>query len=149
MLSDRANAIRRSRWRPVRTPWARRVPAPAAGTALVGTLVGFVMILVLLLFSAQLLVRLYATSVLASVATRAAETVAQSPVPVAAEGPAEQAARASLGSFAARRAVFRWREVDSRRVVLEIAARSPQFLPGLSAWDSIERTVTIRTERFR
>jgi Flp pilus assembly protein TadG len=122
---------------------------PDAGTAVVGTLVGFVIFLVLLLFSAQLIVRLYATSALTSAATRAAETVAQAPAPSSAVAAAERAARQQLGSFGGRRAVFDWQEVDAQQVVLRVQAPSPEFLPFVPGWSEITRTVTVRTERFR
>jgi len=119
------------------------------GTAVVGTLVGFAIFLVLLLFSAQVLVRLYAVSALTSAATRAAETVADSPDPRAQVGRAEDLARAQLGSFGATRTTFVWKEVDAQQVVLEVVASSPGFVPGPSSWQRITRTVTVRTERFR
>lgn len=114
-----------------------------------GTLVGFAIFLTLLLFSAQVLVRLYATSALTSAATRAAETVAGSPVPSEAVAPAEAAAKAQLGTFGAERTTFVWKEVDARQVVLEVQGRSPELLPGFAGWPVITRTVTVRTERFR
>lgn len=114
-----------------------------------GTLVGFLIFLVLLLFATQVVVRMYATSVLTSAATRAAETVASSPVPLADVTTAETDARSQLGSFGADNTVFVWREVDAQQVVLEVSGRSPEFLPGLSGWSRIDRTVTVRTERFR
>lgn len=116
---------------------------------MVGTLVGFTIFLVLLLFAAQVVVRLYATSVVTSAATRAAETVAEAAVPEAAVPAAQAAAVEQLGSFASQHATFSWREVDGTEVVLNVAARSPEFLPGLADWSRISRTVTIRTERFR
>lgn len=116
---------------------------------MVGTVIGFAIFMVLLLFATQVIVRLYATSVLTSVATRAAESVAQSPIPAAYEAQAAAAARLELGSFGKRRARFVWEEADARRVVLHVVARSPEFLPGLPGWSRISRTVTVRTERFR
>jgi hypothetical protein len=62
---------------------------------------------------------------------------------------AEAAARAELGGFGARHTTFVWREVDGAQVVLEVQARSPEFLPGLPGWSRIDRTVTVRRERFR
>lgn len=120
------------------------------GTAVVGTLVGFAVFMVLLLFATQEVVRLYATSAVTSAATRAAEAVASaqpvgSPVAVAA---AETGARDQLGSFGGR-TTFDWMEVDGSRVVLRVTARSPEFLPGVPGWSQITRTVTVRTERFR
>ena len=112
-------------------------------------MVGFAIFLVLLLFATQVVVRLYATSALSDAATRAAEVVASSPDPTGSEGPAEVAARHQLGSFGSTHATFVWREVDGRQVVLEVQGRSPEFLPGLPGWSRIDRTVTVRTERFR
>jgi hypothetical protein len=112
-------------------------------------LVGFVIFLVLLLFAAQVIVRLYATSAIGSAAWRAAETVADAPDQAAAVPRAETAARAELGAFGRDRARFVWREVDREQVVLEIEGSSPGLLPLPSGWRNIERTVTVRTERFR
>ena len=119
------------------------------GTAVVGTLVGFLIFMVLLLFSAQLLLRLYATSALTSAATGAAESVAQSPDPQASVAAAEESARSQLGTYGSTRTTFVWKEVDAQQVVLEIQGASPGFLPLPAAWRTIDRTVTIRTERFR
>lgn len=118
-------------------------------TAIVGTLVGFLIFLVLLLLATQVVVRLYATSALTSAATRAAETVASSPTPPSGVAGAEARARSELGSFGASHTTFLWREVDAEQVVLEVQGRSPEFLPGLPGWSRIDRTVTVRTERFR
>ena len=120
-----------------------------AGTAIVGTLVGFIIFLVLLLFATQVLVRLYAESALGSAATRAADTVASSPVPSAGVDAAEAEAKQELGSFGGRNTTFDWKEVDGQQVVLEVQGRSPEFLPGLPGWSRIDRTVVVRTERFR
>lgn len=103
----------------------------------------------LLLFAAQVLIRLYATSALTSAATRAAETVAQSPDPQASVPGAEADARSQLGTFGATRAIFVWKEADDEQVVLEVKGQGPGFLPLPSTWTSIDRTVTVRTERFR
>lgn len=119
------------------------------GTALVGSLVGFAIFMVLLLFATQVVVRLYASSALSDAATRAAEAVASSPDPAGSEADAEVAARHELGSFGAAHTTFLWREVDGQQVVLEVQGRSPEFLPGLPGWSRIDRTVTVRTERFR
>ncbi len=114
-----------------------------------GTLVGFLIFLVLLLLATQVVVRLYAASALAAAATRAADAVASAPVPETGLVAAENQARAELGSFGARNTTFVWKEVDAQQVVLEVRARSPEFLPGLPGWSRIDRTVTVRTERFR
>lgn len=119
------------------------------GTAVVGTLIGFLIFMVLLLFAVQVVVRLYATSALTTAATRAAETVASSPFPQASVAAAEQEARSQLGSFAANHTDFEWKEVDGEQVVLEVSATSPEFLPLVPGWATITRTITVRTERFR
>jgi hypothetical protein len=111
--------------------------------------VGFTIFLVLLLFSVQFLVRLYAASTLTTTANRAAERVAESPDPAAAVPGAEAAARAGLGAFGATRTRFLWKETDAQQVVLEVTGQSPGFLPLPNGWRTIERTVTVRTERFR
>jgi hypothetical protein len=119
------------------------------GTALVGTLVGFAIFVVLLLFATQVVVRLYAVSTLTAAAERAAELVATAPDPPQGVAGAEAEARQRLGSFGAGHTVFLWREVDAQQVVLEVEAESPEFIPGLPGWSRIRRTVTVRTERFR
>lgn len=130
-------------------PRTAEAGGPDAGTAVVGTLVGFLIFLLLLLFATQVIVRMYAASALTSAATRAADTVASSPVPQTGVAGAESEARAELGSFGARHTTFLWKEVDAQQVVLEVQGRSPEFLPGLPGWSRIDRTVTVRTERFR
>jgi hypothetical protein len=116
---------------------------------MVGTLVGFLIFMVLLLFSVQILVRLYAASALTASATTAAETVAGSGDPAASVAAAEAAARQQLGTFGATRTTFQWKEADQQQVVVEVKGRSPAFLPLPASWLAIERTVTVRTERFR
>jgi hypothetical protein len=125
---------------------------PAAvdrGTGVVGTLVGFLIFMILLLFCTQVLVRLYATSTLTAAATRAAEDVAESPDPSAAASQAETEARQQLGVFGATRTRFSWLEVGAQQIVLKVQGDTPTLLPLPGNWDSISRTVTIRTERFR
>jgi hypothetical protein len=112
-------------------------------------LVGFLIFMMLLLFSVQILVRLYAASALTASATSAADTVASSVNPAAAEPAAEAAARSQLGTFGATRTTFRWVEADPQQVVLRVNGRSPAFLPLPVSWLTISRTVTVRTERFR
>jgi hypothetical protein len=103
----------------------------------------------LLLFAAQVLVRMYATSSLTSVAARAAEQVAEAPDPQAAAEAAQTTARGELGVFGANRARFQWLEIDGTQVVLRVRGRSPTLLPLPGGWASIVRTVSVRTERFR
>jgi hypothetical protein len=122
---------------------------PELGTSIVGTLVGFLIFMTLLLLSAQVLIRLYATSTLAAAAARAAEQVAEAPDPLAAAPAAEAAARQQLGTFGATRTHFDWIEIDGQQVVLEVRGDSPTLLPLLPGWSAIKRIVTLRTERFR
>lgn len=131
------------------TASARRRRSADSGTALVGTLVGFAIFLVLLLLAVQVSVRLYDTSVLTSAATHAAQEVAQSPDPAATVGQAEAEARSRLGSYGAHHTRFVWKEVDASRVVLQVVGGSPRVVPVVPGWGSITRTVTVRTERFR
>jgi hypothetical protein len=122
---------------------------PDLGTSIVGTLVGFLIFMTLLLFSAQMLVRMYATSTLTAAAARAAQAVAEAPDPLTAAPAAESDARQQLGSFGATRTRFDWLEVDGQQVVLRVRGDSPSFLPLPTGWSLITRTVTVRTERFR
>lgn len=121
----------------------------SVGIGLTGTLVGFAIFLTLLLFSAQVLVRLYATSALTSAAAHAAEDAAYSPDPALAAPAAEADGRSRLGGFGASHAAFVWVEADQAAVVLRVTARIPGFLPLPSEWSRISRTVRVRTERFR
>jgi hypothetical protein len=119
------------------------------GTSVVGTFVGFLIFMILLLFCAQVLVRMYATSTLTATACRAAEDVAESPDPRTAMAGAVEEARQQLGTFGATRTRFTWLEVDGQQVVLEVRGDSPSLLPLPGGWKAIVRTVTVRTERFR
>lgn len=119
------------------------------GTAVVGTLVGFAIVLILLLLAVQVVLRMFATSALSGAATRAAEAVASSPDPASAVPVAEADARRSLGSYGSRRTVFVWEEVDGSQVTVMIRAPEPRVLPIIPGWGWITRTVTVRTERFR
>lgn len=135
--------------RPTRPARRRLRQFDSAGTGLTGTLVGFAIFLTLLLFSAQVLVKLYATSTLTAAATHAAEDAAYSLDPAAAAPSAEADARSRLGGFGASHAVFTWVEADRDAVVLRVTARTPGFLPLPGEWSRVSRTVRVRTERFR
>jgi hypothetical protein len=135
--------------RPAPRTGPHRADDAAAGTAVIGTLVGFLIFMLLLLLGAQTLVRLYATSALTAAANEAAQQVATSggsslEVPVA-----EAAARSSLGTFGRDDTRFNWIEVDGQRVVLRVTARSPGLLPLGRSFNRISRTVTLRAERYR
>jgi len=113
-------------------------------------MVGFAIFMVLLLFATQMLVRLYATSSLTAAALAAARDVAESSGDPAAAVPDAQAdAERRLGGFGTEHTQFRWLEVDDQQVVLEVIAETPGFLPLPSSYRRINRTVTVRTERFQ
>jgi hypothetical protein len=108
--------------------------------------VGFLIFLTLMLFAAQVLVRLFAMSAMTSAATKAAETVASAADPQASVPGAQQAAQSQLGSY---RVSFDWESIGPDDVVLQVAGRSPGFLPLPSSWTTIRRTVTVHLERFQ
>ena len=116
---------------------------------MIDTTVGFLILLTLLLFSAQMLVRLYASSALSSAASHAAEEVAYAPDPAAEEAAAESSARRDLGSFGGTRTVFQWGPLDGASIVLTVTGHAPSLVPFDSGWATITRTVTVRVERFR
>lgn len=121
----------------------------SAGTGLVDTTVGFLIFLTLLMFSAQLLLRMYASSVLSSAASHAAEEVAYSSDPETEIALAEDGARRQLGSFGGSRTTFRWGALGGDFIVLTVTGRTPSLVPFDSGWATITRTVTVRVERFR
>ena len=121
----------------------------SAGVGLVDTTVGFLIFLTLLLFSAQLLVRLYASSAIASAASHAAEQVAYSSDPASEVPVAEADARRQLGSFGNSRTTFAWGPMDGNVIVLKITGRAPGLVPFDDGWRTITRTVVVRVERLR
>jgi Flp pilus assembly protein TadG len=116
---------------------------------------GTLVFLLLLLFSAQILIGLYARSLVTATAYDAALAVAGGGAygdaggQQAAVAAAEATARSRLGDMGSQ-AVFTWEEVSSDQVVLEVRADAPQFVPlRLAPLIVIDRTVIVRTERFR
>lgn len=130
----------------LRGPEGRR---GSAGTGLIDTTVGFLIFLTLLLFSAQLIIRLYASSALSSAASHAAEEVAYAPDPPAEVPIAESEARHQLGSFGGSRTTFDWGPIGGNYVVLKVTGHAPSLVPFDSGWVTVTRTVTVRVERFR
>jgi hypothetical protein len=116
---------------------------------MVGTMIGATIFLVMMLFAAQFLVRLYATSVVTSATYQAAQAVAVTGGQPSAIASAESQARARMGSLGGTHARFIWREVDAQQVVLEVIDMSPSFTPLPSSYRRIDRTVIVRSERFR
>lgn len=122
---------------------------PEAGTAIFGTVFGFLVFFVLLLFCVQVLFRLYVTSLVTAAATQAATTVARSGGDPTAEPAAQAAALGDLGGWGAAHARFRWVEVDAEIVRLQVIAYSGAMLPLPGLARRIERTVTVPTQVFR
>jgi hypothetical protein len=116
---------------------------------MVGTMIGATIFLLFLLLAAQFLVRLYVTSVVTSAAYQAAQAVATSAGESSAIPAAQLQARQRMGTFGGAHAQFIWREVDAQQVVLEVIDESPAFTPLPHSYRRIDRTVTVRTERFR
>lgn len=116
------------------------------GAGVISTFVGAAIFLLFLLFAAQLLIGLYAESVVAAVAYDTAKTVAGSDG-LGSTGAAEASARRQLGGFGPD-AVFVW-SVDDDAVRLTVRVARRGFLPGLPGRGPIERTVRVRAERVR
>jgi Flp pilus assembly protein TadG len=122
------------------------------GAGLLSTSFGVGVFLVFVLFAVQLLINLYATSVVTSVAYDAARRVAVSgshpPTPEE-EQAAVDHARAQLGRYGAD-ATFEWRNDDPGVVKLHVRVVNPRLLgPGvdqLVGLDVIDRTVVVRVE---
>ncbi len=126
---------------------------PEWGAGVVGTVIGVLIFLVMLLFATQVLFGLYTTSVVTAATYDAAKAVAGADadsVP-AARADAETNARRQLGRFGAE-VRFDWAE-DTDAVRLTVRARRPTLLPralvngvGLA---EIVRTVRVRSESVR
>jgi hypothetical protein len=127
----------------------RRPPDDETGEGLVGTLVGFTVFIVLLLLGVQVLIHLYAMSAVTAAANEAAEQVASAGGSASAVPAAQRAAVARLGTFGSRHTHFDWTQLGGQQVTVTVTAESPSFLPLPASYRDIERTVTIRTERFR
>ncbi len=123
------------------------------GAGVVGTMIGVLVFLVMLLFATQVLFGLYTASVVTAATYDAAKAVAGADAgsEPAARADAETNARRQLGRFGA--AVrFDWAQ-DTEAVRLTVRARRPTLLPrelvsgvGLA---EIVRTVRVRSETVR
>ncbi len=123
------------------------------GAGVVSSVVGVAIFLVLLLFAVQVLVGLYATSVVTAATYDAAKILAGGDQgdSTASRANAEDTARSQLGRFG-ERATFRWaNDVDTIR--LHVRAPRPTLLPRSLAHSvglgDIERTVRVPVERVR
>ncbi|HEX2038154.1 MAG TPA: hypothetical protein VHF47_00315 [Acidimicrobiales bacterium] len=115
----------------------------ADGTGLVGTVVGGFVFLTFLFFAAQVMLGLYATSVVTAVAYDAAKAVAGADAGGTTEArrSAEAAARRALGRLGDDAELSWGREGDD--VVLRVRARRPSVL------GDVVRTVRVRLEAVR
>ena len=132
---------------------AERTGPKEAGAGVISTVAGVTVFLVLLLFAVQVLVGLYATSVVTAATYDAAKVLAGADGgdSVVGRADAEAGARSQLGRYG-EKAAFDW-DNDAEVVRLHVQAPRPTLLPrtlvrgaGLS---DIERTVTVRVERVR
>ncbi len=119
------------------------------GTALIGTLVGFVIFMILLLLAVQTLAHLYATSAVTAAANDAAEAVASDGGRPGDVPSAQAEAVSRLGPFGSAHTHFDWLEVGGQQVTVRVTAVSPALVPLPASYRYITRTVTVRTERFR
>jgi Flp pilus assembly protein TadG len=123
-----------------------------AGTGTVSTLAGVTAFLVLLLFAVQVMLNLYATSVLSAAAYDAARRAAtHGREPTALEqADAESYARSLLGAYGAR-AQFDWSASDDSVVRLRVRLANARLLPlvGLVGLDEVDRTFSVRVEEPR
>lgn len=121
------------------------------GTALLGTLTGFAALLFFLLLATQVLVHLYATSVVTAATHDAARIVSGADGGPGSEDAAIAHAEALLGTWASD-VSLRFLRTDDDAVVLEVRARSPALLPrtlnSLVGIGDIEREIVLRRERF-
>lgn len=124
---------------------AERRAVREAGTGVISTLIGGLVVLALLLFAVQVVLGLYATSVVTAVAYDAAKSVAGADA-VDPET-ATAAARRSLGRWG-ERAGFRWAREDDE-VVLRVRLPAPTLLPAPFTGLDVDRTVRVRVETVR
>ena len=117
------------------------------GSGLLSTSFGLVFFLVFLLFAVQLLVNLYATSVVTSVTYDAARRVAvlgHSPSQAEQEAAVDRA-RTQLGQYG-QSAVFDFDTTDPTVVKLRVRVANPRFINQYVGLDEIDRTVVVRVE---
>ena len=114
-----------------------------AGTGVIGTVVGVTMFLTLLLFAVQVVLGLYATTVVTAAAYDAAKSVAGADRP--SPSSAVDVARRRIGALGDR-AVFTW-AIDDDTVALTVRAPRPTLLPLVSF--DVVRTVRVRVESVR
>lgn len=137
---------------PAATSSRTSIRSDETGTGLLGSVVGVTIFLVLLLFAVQLALNLYATSAVSAVAFDAARTVAASDGTSGDAASAEEHARSILDRYEQRggRLAFDWDLAREDVVVLHVVAERAPLLASLRfPFQRVERTVTVRWERFR
>lgn len=122
------------------------------GSGPISAAIGFLVFLSFLLLAVQILMGLYATTVVTAVAADSAHRVANSGNDPAAVAEAEVEGRKLLGRYG-NDAVFDWSTSgpDDEVIVLRVRAPKPSVLPALASRLSgtkVDRTVRVRTERF-
>jgi hypothetical protein len=127
--------------------WATSTERGEDGTGIIGTVVGVLIFLSLLLFAVQVLVGLYATTVVSAAAYDAAKAVAGADGGLEAREVAVEDARRRLGRVG-ERASFAWGESPDA-VVLTVRAPRPQFLPASLGLPDVVRTARVRIEAVR
>lgn len=122
------------------------------GGGLVQLWAGFFVFLVMLLFAVQVLFNLYAASVVTSVSYDAARRVAGGDGGTDHVAEAEAQARSALGRYQSR-VTFDWSASSAEEVVLHVHSVNPTVVLPVAAaplaFDTIDRTIRIRVERFR
>lgn len=118
---------------------------------MISSIFGLFVVLVLLLFAVQVVYDLYATSAVTAATYDAARVVAGADGGPDATAAAEAGARDALGRYG-ERLHFTW-TIDADVVQLHVTAINPGFLPAALrrplGVDAVDRTVRLRTERFR
>lgn len=129
------------------------------GSGLIGLIGSVIVFLVLMLFAVQLLMNLYATSVVTSAAYEGARQVAGARIDHGnpdevdeARSSAEDRVRSLLGGVGDT-ATLDWNQSSDDSVALRIQVQPPRFgWPGMSArsgFGRIDRTVRVRVEQWQ
>ena len=134
----------------------RKARTAEDGTALVGTLFGVTVFLLLLLFAVQVLLGLYTTTVVTSAAADAANELSHAPDPTDRRVQQEISDRAAdrLGAFGRGSGQFAldWEGTDGDTVVVTVHAHKMTLVPaafGSALGNRIDRTLRVRTEHLR
>jgi Flp pilus assembly protein TadG len=118
------------------------------GAGLISTSFGLIIFIVFLLFAVQLLVNLYATSVVTAITYDTARDVAVlgRPPTQAEQEAAAARARQQLGAYG-QSAQFDFDTSDPTVVKLRVRVANPRFINQYVGLDVIDRTVVVRVEQ--